>query len=93
MAMLFFSSSEWFIDQSSKWLQLLKGWLKDEVSLAAIVCQIFSTASQAKSIFVLQKKGDKELEPFVYPLTSLQDQSALLNFKEKFSNWSKGTEI
>ena len=75
---------------------LLKGWLKDEVSLAAIIAlpeDIFSTASQAKSIFVLQKKGDKELEPFVYPLTSLQDPSVLLNFKENFQNWSKGTEI
>ena len=75
---------------------LLKGWLKDEVSLAAIIAlpeDIFSTASQAKSIFVLQKKRDKEIEPFVYPLTSLQDPSVLLTFKENFQNWSKGTEI
>lgn len=74
----------------------LKGWLKDEVSLAAIIAlpeDIFSTASQAKSIFVLQKKRDKEIEPFVYPLTSLQDPSVLLTFKENFQNWSKGTEI
>ena len=75
---------------------LLKGWLKDEVSLAAIIAlpeDIFSTASQAKSIFVLQKKRDKEIEPFVYPLTSLQDPAALLKFKENFQKWSKGTEI
>ncbi|KXU03122.1 class I SAM-dependent methyltransferase [Streptococcus oralis] len=75
---------------------LLKAWLKDEVSLTAIIAlpeDIFSTASQAKSIFVLQKKRDKETEPFVYPLTSLQDPSVLLTFKENFQNWSKGTEI
>ena len=75
---------------------LLKGWLKDEVSLAAIIAlpeDIFSTASQAKSIFVLQKKTEQELQPFVYPLESLQDPAALLKFKENFQKWSKGTEM
>ena len=75
---------------------LLKGWIKDEVSLAAIITlpeDIFSTASQAKSIFVLQKKTEQELRPFVYPLESLQDPAALMKFKENFQKWSKGTEI
>ena len=75
---------------------LLKGWLKDEVSLAAIIAlpeDIFQRPVKSKSIFVLQKKRDKEIEPFVYPLTSLQDPSVLLTFKENFQNWSKGTEI
>ena len=93
MAMLFLAPSDLLTSPQS---DLLKGWLKDEVSLAAIIAlpeDIFSTASQAKSIFVLQKKRDKEIEPFVYPLTSLQDPSVLLTFKENFQNWSKGTEI
>ena len=75
---------------------LLKGWLKEEASLVAIIALpegIFSTVSQAKSIFVLQKKRDKETAPFVYPLTSLQDFEVLSTFKEKLQNWSKGAEI
>ena len=75
---------------------LLKGWLKDEASLAAIITlpeDIFSTVSQAKSIFVLQKKTEQELRPFVYPLESLQDPATLMKFKENFQKWSKGTEI
>ena len=71
---------------------LLKGWIKDEVSLAAIITlpeDIFSTASKAKSIFVLQKKTEQELRPFVYPLESLQDPAALMKFKENFKNGAK----
>ena len=66
------------------------------MSLAAIITlpeDIFSTVSQAKSIFVLQKKTEQELRPFVYPLESLQDPATLMKFKENFQKWSKGTEI
>ena len=66
------------------------------MSLTAIIAlpeDIFSTASQTKSIFVLQKKRSEEIEPFVYSLASLQDPAVILTFKEKFQNWSKVTEI
>ena len=75
---------------------LLKGWLKEEANLTAMISlpeNLFANAKQSKTIFILQKKRDKEIEPFVYPLTSLQDPAALLKFKENFQKWSKGTEI
>ena len=75
---------------------LLKAWMKAEVTLVAMISlpeALFAHANQAKMIFVLQKKRDKETEPFVYPLTSLQDPAVLLDFKESFQFWSKGTEI
>ena len=74
---------------------LLKGWLKEKASLVAMISlpeTLFSHASQAKIIFVLQKKAEKELVPFIYPLESLQDPAALMKFKENFQKWSQGTE-
>lgn len=75
---------------------LLKAWMKAEVTLVAMISlpeALFAHANQAKTIFVLQKKTEHDLQPFVYPLESLQDPVALMKFKENFQKWSQGTEI
>ena len=41
----------------------------------------------------LQKKSEIAVEPFIYPLSSLQDASVLMKFKENFQKWTQGTEI
>jgi len=75
---------------------LLKGWLKEEASLTAMISlpeNLFASAKQSKTIFILQKKSETAVEPFVYPLASLQDASVLMKFKENFQKWTQGTEI
>ena len=75
---------------------LLKAWMKAEVTLVAMISlpeALFAHANQSKTIFVLQKKTEQDLQPFVYPLESLQDPVALMKFKENFQKWSQGTEI
>lgn len=75
---------------------LLKGWLKEEVSLTAMISlpeNLFANAKQSKTIFILQKKNEIAVEPFVYPLSSLQDASVLMKFKENFQKWTQGNEI
>jgi len=75
---------------------LLKEWLKEEASLVAMISlpeNLFANAKQSKTIFILQKKSELAVEPFVYPLASLQDASVLMKFKENFQKWTQGTEI
>ena len=75
---------------------LLKGWLKEEASLVAMISlpeNLFANAKQSKTIFILKKKSEIAVEPFVYPLASLQDASVLMKFKENFQKWTQGTEI
>jgi len=75
---------------------LLKGWLKEEASLVAMISlpeNLFANVKQSKTIFILQKKSEIAVEPFVYPLASLQDASVLMKFKENFQKWTQGTEI
>ena len=75
---------------------LLKGWLKEEASLVAMISlpeNLFANAKQYKTIFILQKKSEIAVEPFVYPLASLQDATILMKFKENFQKWTQGTEI
>ena len=75
---------------------LLKGWLKEEASLTAMISlpeNLFANSKQSKTIFILQKKTDMTVEPFVYPLASLQDASVLMKFKENFQKWTQGAEI
>ena len=75
---------------------LLKGWLKEEANLVAMLSlpeHLFASIKQSKTIFILQKKTDITVEPFVYPLSSLQDASVLMKFKENFQKWTQGTEI
>ena len=54
---------------------------------------LFANAKQSKTIFILQKKSEIAVEPFIYPLSSLQDASVLMKFKENFQKWTQGTEI
>mgnify|MGYP002744343820 FL=1 len=75
---------------------LLKVWLKEEASLVAMISlpeNLFTNAKQSKTIFILHKKNEISVEPFIYPLASLQDASVLMKFKENFQKWTQGTEI
>jgi len=77
---------------SSAQSDLLKLWLKKNAQLVAMITlpeNLFSQGSNSKAIFVLQKKGSKAVEPFVYPLNNLRDSQELADFKEKFQIWSQ----
>ena len=77
---------------SSPQSDLLKLWLKKNAQLIAMIIlpeNLFSQGSNSKAIFVLQKKGSKAVEPFVYPLNNLRDSQELADFKEKFQIWSQ----
>ncbi len=77
---------------SSPQSDLLKLWLKKNAQLVAMITlpeNLFSQGSNSKAIFVLQKKGSKAVEPFVYPLNNLRDSQELADFKEKFQIWSQ----
>ena len=77
---------------SSPQSDLLKSWLTKNAQLVAMITlpeNLFSQGNNSKAIFVLQKKGSKTVEPFVYPLNSLRDSQELADFKEKFQIWSQ----
>ena len=72
--------------------ELLKHWLRENAQIVAMISlpeDLFAQATQSKAIFVLQKKQDKDLEPFLYPLASLREPHILMDFKEKFQIWSQ----
>ena len=72
--------------------ELLKDWLRENAQIVAMISlpeDLFAQATQSKAIFVLQKKQDKDLEPFVYPLASLREPHILMDFKEKFQIWNQ----
>ena len=75
---------------------LLKKWMQDHAQVLAMVTlpeNLFRSANLAKTIFVLRKQEEAEVQPFVYPLTDLQDQEDLMKFRESFQNWNKESEI
>lgn len=75
---------------------LLKKWMQDHAQILAMVTlpeNLFRSANLAKTIFVLRKQEEAVVQPFVYPLTDLQDQEDLMKFRESFQNWNKESEI
>ena len=75
---------------------LLKKWMQDHAQVLAMVTlpeNLFRSANLAKTIFVLRKQEEAVIQPFVYPLTDLQDQEDLMKFRESFQNWNKESEI
>ena len=75
---------------------LLKKWMQDHAQVLAMVTlpeNLFRSANLAKTIFVLRKQEEAVVQPFVYPLTDLQDQEDLVKFRESFQNWNKESEI
>ena len=75
---------------------LLKQWMQDHAQVLAMVTlpeNLFRSANLAKTIFVLRKQEETVVQPFVYPLTDLQDQEDLMKFRESFQNWNKESEI
>lgn len=70
----------------------LKAWLQEAASIVAMIAlppSLFSQESMAKSIFILQKKTDQPLAPFVYPLQSVQDKDELVRFMQNFKKWKQ----
>ena len=75
---------------------LLKQWMQNHAQVLAMVTlpeNLFQSANLAKTIFVLRKQEEAVIQPFVYPLTDLQDQEDLMKFRESFQNWNKESEI
>ena len=75
---------------------LLKTWLQKHAQIVAMIAlpeSLFGNAAYAKTIFVLKKQEEQAVQPFVYALSDLQDQNDLLEFSEKFQNWSRESEI
>ena len=75
---------------------LLKKWMQDHAQVLAMVTlpeNVFRSANLAKTIFVLRKQEEAVVQPFVYPLTDLQDQEDVMKFRESFQNWNKESEI
>lgn len=75
---------------------LLKQWMQDHAQVLAMVTlpeNLFRSANLAKTIFVFRKQEEVVAQPFVYPLTDLQDQEDLMKFRESFQNWNKESEI
>ena len=81
---------------TSEQSSLLKKWMQDHAQVLAMVTlpeNLFRSANLAKTIFVLRKQEEAVVQPFVYPLTDLQDQEDLMKFRESFQNWNKESEI
>ena len=75
---------------------LLKKWMQDHAQILAMVTlpeNLFRSANLAKTIFVLRKQEEAVVQPFVYPLTDLQNQEDVMKFRESFQNWNKESEI
>ena len=75
---------------------LLKTWLQKHAQIVTMIAlpeALFGNAAYAKTIFVLKKQEEQAVQPFVYALSDLQDQNDLLEFSEKFQNWSRESEI
>lgn len=81
---------------TSEQSSLLKKWMQDHAQVLAMVTlpeNLFRSANLAKTIFVFRKQEEAVVQPFVYPLTDLQDQEDLMKFRESFQNWNKESEI
>ena len=75
---------------------LLKKWMQDHAQVLAMVNlpeNLFRSANLAKTIFVFRKQEEAVVQPFVYPLTDLQNQEDVMKFRESFQNWNKESEI
>ena len=69
---------------------LLKAWLQDQASVVATIAlptNLFGNPNQAKSIFILQKKGHLSGPTFVYALQDLQNSEDLQAFVTAFKKW------
>ena len=81
---------------TSEQSSLLKKWMQDHAQVLAMVTlpeNLFRSANLAKTIFVFRKQEEAVIQPFVYPLTDLQDQEDVMKFRESFQNWNKESEI
>ena len=75
---------------------LLKKWMQDHAQVLAMVTlpeNLFRSANLAKTIFVFRKQEEAVVQPFVYPLTDMQNQEDVMKFRESFQNWNKESEI
>ena len=69
---------------------LLKAWLQDQARVVATIAlptNLFGNPNQAKSIFILQKKGHLSGPTFVYALQDLQNSDDLQDFVTAFKKW------
>ena len=81
---------------TSKQSHLFKKWLLSQAQLFAMIVlpeTIFSSSQHAKTLFVLRKQEETDIQPFIYLLQDLQSQNEILKFRESFQNWRKDSEI
>lgn len=84
---IFLAPSNLLTSQQS---DLLKQWLKDNVSIIAVMTlpnSFFSQIANAKTIFVLKKQTTPTIETFVYPFLDLQNRDMMTDFLSKFQKW------
>ena len=75
---------------TSEQSSLLKAWLQDQARVVATIAlptNLFGNPNQAKSIFILQKKGHLSGPTFVYALQDLQNSEDLQAFVTAFKKW------
>ncbi|KXT83239.1 class I SAM-dependent methyltransferase [Streptococcus panodentis] len=75
---------------------LLKKWLLSKAQFIAMITlpeSIFSSSKYAKTLFVLRKQEENNIQPFIYPLRDLQNQEEMFKFRQSFQNWYKDSEI
>lgn len=71
---------------------LLKKWLTGYVSVLAVVTlpeNLFGNVKNAKSLFILQKQSEKQMETLVYHLSSLQNRETIQDFMENVKIWKQ----
>lgn len=71
---------------------LLKKWLTGYVSVLAVVTlpeNFFGNVKNAKSLFILQKQSEKQMETLVYHLSSLQNRETIQDFMENVKIWKQ----
>ncbi|KGM36785.1 class I SAM-dependent methyltransferase [Streptococcus sinensis] len=81
---------------TSKQSHLFKKWLLSKAQLFAMIVlpeTIFLSSQHAKTLFVLRKQEETDIQPFIYLLQDLQSQNEILKFRESFQNWRKDSEI
>ena len=69
-----------------------KKWMQKQADLTALISlpqDLFASSQQAKSIFIFQPKQEQASQTFLYALTDLNDQAAMLDFRESFENWKR----
>ena len=90
---IFLAPNDLLTSEQSPLLKKLMQYHAHVFAMVTLPENLFRSANLAKTIFVFRKQEEAVVQPFVYPLTDLQDQEDLMKFRESFQNWNKESEI